>query len=121
MRELLELVASDTEDREAHLKLVFEWYEARATTFVRSTLAAAAAVPAAFILGTLKADATVDDAAVIVGGLATGLLAIAALWQNHHLSHLHREYLTCVRLLHELEDFRDELRSYLRATGGALR
>jgi hypothetical protein len=118
MRDLLELAATDTPgNREEHLRLVFEWYHARASTFTRSTAAAAAAVPAAFIVGSLKGDAEIAVAAVAVGAIATGVLAFSALWQNQQLSHLHQEYILCIRLLHELEDVQSELRAYLRRTG----
>lgn len=118
MRDLLELTASDTENREEHLLLIFEWYHARASTFTRSTAAAAAAVPAAYIVGSLKGEAEIAVAAVAVGAVVTGVLAFFALWQNLHLSHLHQEHILCIRLLHELEDVRHQLQAYLRETGG---
>ena len=117
--ELLDLAASDRADADEHLKTVFEWYYARSVASVRGALASAATIIVAFFVAGLDAEAHIRAEHIGPGAGVITLLVLAALWSNWQLSHLQREFLVCVRLVHELRKFQSELTAHLARTGGA--
>jgi hypothetical protein len=115
MGELLELAATDPDKGAAHLEKIFGWYHDLATSIVKGTFRTAAAVVLALIAAVFKDEATTLVVSLAVAGVV--VLVAGGLYQSVHLSHLHREYVLSVRLLDELQKFREELATQFGATG----
>jgi hypothetical protein len=114
--ELIDLVVSDSDQAEDHLKTVFGWYFDRETALVKGTFATAALIIAGLIAAAL--DGHTPLVAVVIGLVASAFLALVGLWQNLHLEHLHREYLISLRLLRQLKEFETQLSAYARTGEG---
>ncbi len=112
IRNLIDLVISDTQDGETRIEKMFEWHYDRQKTLVQWLLGAAASLLVAVVVALTTTNVQLEIWEAVSLFIAVAFLGFWGLWLIYRLRRIQSQFISTLRLFAELKAIKTFINRY---------